>query len=290
MLYHLFPIIRGQEFDMRPLAYKSWGIEDLAIPEAWKNSRGKGVKVGIIDTGVPNHKDLPPPVEKGNSVGGSDLDRNGHHTHVKGTIFEIAPEASFYDYKVLSDSGGGSDTQIAKGIDWMTERGVHITNASIGGGYSRLIEQAIQRFVAAGGIFFAATGNSGPNAGVDYPGRLVETIGVAAYRKDRNPSTFSSGGPEVDIICPGEDILSTIPGNRYGLMSGTSMATPHATGIGALYVASRIADTWARDVRYVRKTLAENAIDIHTPGKDNRAGYGIPNVTQLVPDTKFWLF
>lgn len=300
VIYHLPPTLRGPTVDAMALAETiDWGLKNRNIPIAWKNSKGKGIKVAVLDTGVPDHKDLPDPIAKATFVGGSDSDRNGHSSHCGGIIgarangvgvVGVAPECDLMYGKVLGDNGSGSSLGIARGIDWAVENGADIISMSIGGGYDREVEAACRRAIAAKVLLIAAAGNSGANAGVDYPGRLPETIAVAAYAINDGIASFSSGGPEVDIAAPGQNILSTVPGQQYQTMSGTSMATPFIAGLCALILSSRPHDEWIRDVREMRKLLAGNAEDRGSLGKDNRWGYGVPIVTDLVIDTTYFAF
>lgn len=300
VIYHLPPVFRGQVFDAVARAETiDWGLKNRNIPDSWKRSRGKGIRVCVLDTGVPDHVDLPDPVAKGNFVGGSDIDRNGHASHCAGIIgaraneqgvVGVAPECDLMFGKVLGDNGSGSSTGIARGIRWAVDNGADIISMSIGGGYDRDTEEACQYAVKNKVLLIAAAGNSGANAGVDYPGRLPETIAVAAYRVDDGIASFSSGGPEVDIAAPGENILSTVPGDRYQTMSGTSMATPFIAGMCGLILASRPNDDWLRDPREMRKLLAANSEDRGQLGKDNRWGSGVPKVGDLVVDSRYWVF
>lgn len=299
-VYRLPPVMRGPELDASALSETiDWGLKNRNIEAQWSKAKGRNVKIFVLDTGVPNHPDLPDPFAKANFVGGSDLDRNGHATHCAGIIgarangtgvIGVAPECQLGYAKVLSDQGSGSSSGIARAIDWAVEQGADIISMSIGGGYDRDVEAACKRAAAKGVILIAAAGNSGVNAGVDYPGRLVETIAVSAYRINDGIAQFSSGGPEVDIAAPGENILSTLPGGKYGTMSGTSMATPFVAGLFGLILESRPADFWIRTPRGARQLLAANAEDRGAAGRDRSWGFGVPKAGDLVVDSTFWSF
>ncbi len=288
-----------------------WGPRERNMPEAWRRSTGEGVLVIILDTGVPNHEDLPEPVFTYNFTNDrAGTDRNSHQTHCAGIIAAIsndigvvgwAYDASLAHIKVLGDNGSGSSAWIERGIrtatkEWMQRKQDYtgcVLSMSLGGGFDQGQENALREACEAGIIPVAAAGNSGFHGGdstVDHPGASVHTIGVAAYRADGRIATFSSGGPEVDIAMPGEKILSTVPGDKYQLMSGTSMATPAAAGLVACILSSRPEDQSLRDLKTMRQLLAKHCEDRGPQGKDNRFGFGVPQADYLVRDPEYWMF
>ncbi len=302
----------SETLDAHRLAQQiDWGQRERSMPEIWKRSSGTGVLVIILDTGVPQHKDLPEAAFTYNfSDSSSPFDRNGHQTHCAGIVgaknnqdgvVGWAPGADMGHIKVLGDRGGGLSTWIAQGIrtapnEW-TKRKVDyvgcIISMSLGGGFDADQEQAIVEANAAGVLVVAATGNSGFRRGqstVDHPGASNHTLGVAAYRRDGDIAEFSSSGPQVDIAMPGEEVLSTFPGNQYRVMSGTSMATPAAAGLLACILASRPRDESIRNVDGMRNFLAKHSEDRGQLGKDNRFGFGVPNAAELVRDPEYWFF
>jgi subtilisin family serine protease len=231
-------------------------------------TRGKGVTVAIIDTGIDyTHPALGQGFGPGFKViGGWDFvnddadpfDDAGHGTHVAGivagqsdTITGVAPEASLIAYKVLGANGGGSDSNVIAAIeraadpngDGNTGDHVDIANLSLGGAGSPddPTSIAIDNATAAGVTFAVAAGNSGVFHGISSPGTSRSAITVGASDLADNIASFSSRGPNMkdiaikpDVVAPGFAILSSFPGNRYASLSGTSMATPHVAGAAAL--------------------------------------------------------
>lgn len=124
----------------------------------------------------------------------------------------------------------------------------------------------------------AAAGNSG-QGGMIYPGMYPEVIAVAAARRDKTVSDFSSRGDEVDVAAPGEAIYAGVPGGQWKTYSGTSMAAPFVTGLLALVIAyRRKADPAFRlTPDAARALLTETATDIDVPGRDRASGYGLVN-------------
>lgn len=288
-----------------------WGLKQHRMPELWKRSAGEGILVFVLDTGVPQHSDLPKPVFAANLTSdASEFDRNGHQTHCAGIVAARndengvvgwAPGADLAHIKVLSDRGSGLSTWIANGIrtatkTWQQRKKDYvgcIISMSLGGGFDRNQEHAVVEANENGIVVVAAAGNSGffnGDSTVNHPGASPNTIGVAAYRSDGQIARFSSGGPEVDIAMPGEEILSTVPGNRYQVMSGTSMATPAAAGILACALSSRPLDRSIRHSAGMRKFLKSHVADHGQPGKDHRFGFGVPIGNKLIRDPEYWMF
>lgn len=191
------------------------------------------------------------------------MDDNGHGTHVAGTIGAVGNNGvgvvgvnwrvRLMACKFLSSSGSGSTAGAIACLDYikkMKDRGVPIvaTNNSWGGGsYSQALEDAIK--AQSDILFIAAAGNSSANndASSFYPANyfLPNVIAVAATTSTDGLASFSNYGVRtVHVGAPGSSILSTTPNNNYGTLSGTSMATPHVTGLAALIKAYNPTHNW----------------------------------------------
>ncbi|MFS0780185.1 S8 family peptidase [Bacillus sp. 1P06AnD] len=232
------------------------GIELIQAPELWGRNRGKGIVVAILDTGC----DIEHPDLKGRIIGGRNFtdddsgnsgmyqDYNGHGTHVAGTIAAeengkgvvgVAPEASLLIVKVLDKEGSGTYESIIQGIEYAVEQKADIISMSLGGPVDMPeLHEAIKRAVQQGILVVCAAGNDGDGDDrtdeLDYPGCYNEVISVGAVDLDRHSSRFSNSNNEVDLVAPGEQILSTFKNGKYATLSGTSMATPHVSGAMAL--------------------------------------------------------
>ncbi|HTL10897.1 MAG TPA: S8 family peptidase, partial [Bdellovibrionota bacterium] len=242
----------------------------ISAPEAWKLEQGsRDVLVAIIDTGIdPKHPDLAPNVwqdkeEKGHGkVFGWDYvenrpnpqDFHGHGTHVAGIIGAIADQragvsgvahkVSIMAVKYYSDANPGSVNlrNTVKAIEYAVSHGARIINYSGGGPeFSEAEYLAIKKAEARGVLFVSAAGNERQDTDIPenyyYPAayRLPNIITVAATDIHNNLLPSSNWGKNhVDVAAPGENIYSTLPGGRYGYMSGTSQATAFVTGIAAL--------------------------------------------------------
>ncbi len=181
------------------------------------------------------------------------IDDNGHGSHCAGTIGAegnngigisgVAWNVRLMGIKFLSGRGGGSLADAIKSIDYATQMGAHImSNSWGGGGFSRALKESIERANDAGIIFIAAAGNSSANndrvdsfpANYDVP----NVVSVAAINNKGELARFSSyGATKVHIGAPGVDILSTTP-SGLRMFSGTSMATPHVSGVAALLLSN----------------------------------------------------
>ncbi|PTM59563.1 S8 family peptidase [Desmospora activa] len=265
-----------------------YGIPQVKADQAQAAGvRGQGVKVAVLDTGIDyNHEDLN--VRGGASfVGGDYIDRNGHGTHVAGTIaavdntigvIGVAPDAELYAVKVLDDSGSGSYSGIAQGIEWAINNGMDIINMSLGGSASSaVLQSAVERAYNSGVVVVAAAGNSGSGTDtVGYPAKYPEAIAVAAVNSSNQRASFSSTGPSVELSAPGVNVNSTIPGSRYSSSySGTSMASPHVAGVAALV---KSANPSLSNVQ-IRNILNTTAVPL---GAQNQYGNGLVDAAAAV--------
>ena len=272
---------------------KDWGLEMFGIPNLWRQTKGEGIRVAVLDTGIAlKHRELVDAIEDArdftNSPSGpSDVD--GHGTHVAGIIAArqngggvvgVAPEAKLLVGKVLGDNGYGTAQQLVSGIRWAIDKKVDIISMSLGSPVaSNEMHRAIQAAIEAGIFVICAAGNSGPNLDtVDYPAIYPETIAVGAIDRSRRIAQFSSRGKAVDIVAPGDNILSTYPPKGFAVLSGTSMATPFVSGVVALMLAKHRrfggqtpVKTQADLIEHLRKT----AIDGGMPGFDPHYGFGL---------------
>jgi subtilisin family serine protease len=232
-------------------------VTAVHAPDVFSKARGKSVTVCVIDTGVDReHPDLEGAVKGGENTitlypdhaQRSWDDDNGHGTHVSGTIAArdndmgvvgVAPEARIFAVKALNSRGSGNFSSLAEGLRSCMAHGAQVVNMSIG--YeddSQVVRKAVQDALDAGLILVAAAGNE--KGSVDYPAKIPGVLAVSALSTDHRLAYFSNRGPEVAFIAPGENVLSTYPGNRYAFMDGTSQATPHVAGVVALLLSAGV--------------------------------------------------
>jgi subtilisin family serine protease len=259
-----------------------------------------GVNAYIIDTGIDrNHSDLNV-VNHVNFAGGKNRDCNGHGTHVAGTVAArdndadvvgVAPGAPLTGVKVLGCNGSGSMSNVIKGVDWVTENAdvdgpddtlgnsddnPAIANMSLGGGTSKALDKAVKRSAASGVFYSVAAGNKGKSACKQSPARAGAgtnngIMTTAATDQSDREASFSNYGSCVDVWAPGVSVLSTRLGGGTVTLSGTSMASPHVGGTGALYLSAHKGVTAAA----VEEQLKADSV---APGTKSKNGDQIERV------------
>ncbi len=263
-----------------------WGITRINL--AGVDRTGRGVKVGVLDTGVDSgHPDIGRNVKGGmNTISGtaSARDDNGHGTHVSGTIAAlrngvgvvgVAPDASVYSVKVLDSRGSGKLSNLVQGMEWCVSQQIKVVNLSLSASKeNQTFREVVVAARRAGITMVCAAGNSGPSPNsVGYPARYIETIAVAAIDDRDSVPNFSSRGREIAVSAPGVDVLSTWPGRRYRKSSGTSMAAPHVTGAVALMLEADPALTPSE----VKSILQSTSVPLAGAGPDEQ-GAGVIDV------------
>jgi len=284
----------SESFIMAEISSQRFGYQIIKhnIPNVWLETQGEGVKVAILDTGCQvDHEDLIGSVTYSH---GNVADVHGHGSHVSGIISAnnntkgivgVAPLAELHIYKVLDDNGSGTWQGVADGINAAMFNGADIISMSLGGsGTASVITSAIVNAYNTGVVVICAAGNSGNTGQIDYPGRYSETISVGALDENNIRASFSSTGSNLDFMAPGVSILSTVPGDGYQYMSGSSMSCPWLAGIVALMISKHRqfgGFTPIDNVEDVREHLRRHAIDMQSVGKDLDSGWGYVDVQSL---------
>ncbi|WP_374984403.1 S8 family peptidase [Streptomyces fradiae] len=207
------------------------------------NRNGAGVTAYIIDTGIDTgHADFAGRARNVfDAFGGNGQDCNGHGTHVAGTVggttYGVAKGVQLRGVRVLDCQGSGSFSGIIAGFDWVRQNAVKpaVANASLGGGYSAALNNAATALANSGVHLAVAAGNENQNACNVSPASASGTITVAASDSSDRKASFSNYGNCTDLYAPGVSITSARAGGGSTAMSGTSMASPHVSGVAALY-------------------------------------------------------
>ena len=261
-LYHTTAVPNDPQYN------RQWNFRDINVEQAWDETKGAGVTVAVIDTGVSKVPDLKSTkfVKGYDFVNNKDdaSDDNGHGTHVAGTIAQstnngygvagIAYEAKIMPLKVLAGSGGGTVADIAEAIKFAADNDADIINMSLGGGgASHMMEEAIKYAHGKGVVIIAAAGNEGRNA-ASYPARYPDVISVSATNPAGEKASYSNFGAGVDISAPGgsaegkgdsgkiiQNTINPQTGESVFVgFPGTSMAAPHVSGVAALVRATGV--------------------------------------------------
>lgn len=260
----------------------------MNIPEMWKKTKGNGVKVAVLDTGVDiPHNDLSP-VSQYSFVDGEPSDKNGHGQFCEGLlaaigfndmgVLGIAPDVSDYAVKILDNDGSGTIENVIKGIYYATdELGVRVINMSLGISDPVILnelEKACNYAANKNIIICAAAGNE--HTGVSQPAIYDSVLAVSSISNQETLSNFSNFGDQIDYCAVGENLYSTYLNNGYCRMSGTSMASPIIAGIVALILSDAKIGGKELTRSEVIEKLNKIAFDIGPEGLDASFGYGLP--------------
>jgi len=276
-----------------PRYSEQWGPAKIKAPSAWDLEKGENnIVLAIIDSGVDyNHEDLSDRFGalKGTDIVNGDNDPmpdpsipyDDHGTHVAGIaaatinngkgVAGIA-QVTLLAVKVLNGRTGWVSDE-AEGIRWAADNGADAISISIESDSLTVLRDACQYAWNQGIVTVAASGN-GDTRGVRYPAAYETVVAVGAINQNDErcsyPSWGSNYGPELELVAPGYQILSTVLNNNYQSKSGTSMATPHVSGVAALILSNNPGLT----NQQVRDILDNTADDLGDPGRDEYFGFG----------------
>lgn len=299
-------------------SYQLAYLNRIAAASAWDLSTGRPeIIIAVLDTGVDmTHEDLAAAIwtngpesdgqtgvdDDGNGfvddIHGWDFasgdndpsDDHGHGTHVSGIaaaridngigIAGMAGRATIMPVDVFQ-GGIGTYEALIRAIIYATDNGARVINMSLGASsYSKGEEAAVDYAYNHGVVLVAAAGNTGREE-YHYPAAHVHAIAVASTTADDIISSFSTRGDWVDVAAPGSTIYSTFPHNGYGYLSGTSMATPHVSGLAAL-ILSRNPTLTPEQVRAIIESTAD---DLGPSGRDIYFGAGRINASGALAGT-----
>jgi len=283
-----------------PKDYQDYGLALMGVPSFWEKTRGSGILVAVLDTGVDTlHPDLKGQIKFSRNFTSPNIanvtDKSGHGTHVAGIIAAeanghgivgVAPEASLIVCKVIGDDGSGDFVNIAAAIRWSISLGADVISMSLGCskkfGELPKFHEAVKEAYNAGIQLVAAAGNEGVNNiainTVDYPAAYDECWAVGAIDGLKKHAYFSSEGLEVDVCTPGVDVISTFPGGRFCKMSGTSMSTPYFSGVLALIISQfKLRNKRRPTHEEIQELVKAHCEDLGSIGTDADFGKGFFN-------------
>lgn len=265
---------------------QSWGLARIdqtakldAAPYSYSyTSTGSGVTAYVIDTGIDiTNPDFGGRAKWGtNTVDRKNTDCNGHGTHVSGTIggtkYGVAKNVNLVAVKVLGCTGSGTLSGVISGMNWvakvhpLTERAV--ASMSLGASFSSTVNAAVDNLTADGVTVVVAAGNSAADACTFSPASATTAITVGASEINDAQASYSNFGSCVELYAPGTNITSDWLSGKTNTISGTSMATPHVSGVVA-----RMLSTAAMTPAQVSSAL----IAASTNGMLTGLGAGSPN-------------
>jgi thermitase len=228
-----------------PYFDRQWALSKINMLPAADNEKARIITVAVLDTGVDaSHEDLQG-VVKGNicfSDSNTSSDINGHGTHISGIIAAVgdngigiagaAPNVRILNVKVAEDNGMVWASNVADGVRWAVDNGADVINMSLAAASaSKELQSAVEYAWQRGVVLVAAAGNY--TKAVTYPAAFPQVIGVAAICQDGTLWAESDDGDFVDAYAPGADIISTLPGNKYGYYNGSSMAAAYISAFAA---------------------------------------------------------
>jgi subtilisin family serine protease len=294
-------------------------LTNLKLPEALAMSRGAGVVVAVVDTGIDatGHPDLAArlwvnPREQENGVDDDDSDNlgivddvrgwdfldgdndpsdegtfgdpaspvYGHGTFIAGIITKIAPEARIMPIRVFGPDGEGTAWNIARAIEYAVTHGATVVNLSFGTDEDLDPIHDVVGDVKDRAVLVAAAGNAATRT--QFPARRSEVIAVAAVTDQDQRANFTNLGSDIDVSAPGVRLQSMFPGGRYAIWSGTSFAAPIVSATAALRIARVLADV--PDVRH--KDLIDDTVDAiednTTPVSGDGLGRGRVDPTKVI--------
>jgi subtilisin family serine protease len=267
----------------------TWGIDRIdqrARPLSGTytyTSTGAGVTAYIIDTGIQTSH----PQFGGRAAvsydavgdGQNGQDCNGHGTHVAGTVgsatYGVAKGVALRAVRVLNCSGSGTNSGVIAGMNWVATNHVarSVANMSLGGGFSSSTNSAANNLAASGVFLAVAAGNSNADACNSSPSSAANTTTVAASTSTDAKASYSNYGGCVDLYAPGSSITSTWINSGTNTISGTSMATPHVTGVAALYKATFGDASYSTIRSWLTTNATANVITGNVAGTPNRLLY-----------------
>ncbi|MFF8101969.1 type VII secretion-associated serine protease mycosin [Streptomyces sp. NPDC016640] len=298
----------SKKYEGRP-----WALQRVNLDALWARSKGEGVRVAVIDTGVdvknpqlsdavdaskgrnflPSKNAKGERIERGNAQGTTDT--VGHGTRVAGIIAArpaegtgfvgLAPEATVIPIKQNDAEGNGTAETLAASIHHAVRAGADVINISQDTANAvrpdPSLEEAVDHALDQEVVIVASAGNDGlgGNVKVTYPASYEGVLAVAASDRNNERAPFSQSGEFVGVAAPGVDMVSTVPGNGHCADNGTSFSAPYVAGVATLLKA-RFPKWTARQIVAQIEQTAERSI----PGHDRLVGWGVVDPVKALTD------
>ncbi|WP_369383445.1 type VII secretion-associated serine protease mycosin [Streptomyces sp. cg36] len=294
---------------------RPWSLQRVLFDELWQKTKGKGVRVAVIDTGVDTaNPQLKPAVDAKSGADYLKPDKNGtgeqndkrgktngtvdevgHGTKVAGIIAArprsgtgfvgLAPEATIIPIRQNDERNSGKTDTMAKAIDHAIAQHADVINISQDTSEPMApnspLAQAVARALAKQIVVVASAGNDGTDGKLKetFPAAFPGVLAVASSDRNNERAVFSQPGTFVGVAAPGVDIVSTVPGDGQCSDNGTSFSAPYVSGVAALLRARYPKWTAAQIVARIEQT-AERSVN----GHDNFVGWGVVDPVRAVTD------
>ncbi|MFF0750375.1 type VII secretion-associated serine protease mycosin [Streptomyces sp. NPDC004267] len=292
-----------------------WALQRVLLDELWQDTKGKGVRVAVIDTGVddvnpqlkpavdakagkdylqPDKKNPGPGDDKRGKTDGT-VDEVGHGTKVagiiaarprKGTGFVgLAPEATVIPIRQNDDKNSGKSDSMAQAIDYAVAQHAQVINISQDTTQplspDSKLGQAVARAIGNDVVIVASAGNDGMDGKLKntYPAAFPGVLAVAASDRNNERAAFSQSGTFVGVAAPGVDMVSTVPGGGQCVDNGTSFSAPYVTGVAVLLRAKYPKWKPAQIVTRIEQTAIRSI-----NGRDNHVGWGVVDPVRALAD------
>ncbi|MBR3630209.1 MAG: leucine-rich repeat protein [Oscillospiraceae bacterium] len=266
----------------------SWGVKAIGADayalflDATKDDCS--VVVAVVDDGVAKHSFIGDRLLPGYDFADNDDDptpSGSHGTHVAGTVVDCMPSLNvkILPVRVFGEgNNGASSLTVGNAIRYAVDHGANVVNLSLGGkGCSHYLDDAIEYAIANDVTVVTSAGNNSENTAEYCPAHLRECIVVAASDSKNQPASFTNFGNSVDVIAPGVDILSCVPGEKYESFGGTSMSAPHVSAAAAMM---KIAYPKMSPAE-IEELLKKTCLDLGDAGWDPIFGSGLPQLQVL---------
>ncbi len=277
--------LQADEFESVRYAPKALKLDRIS-----RDTRGKGVRIGVIDTDV----DLTHPALSGvmhqrfDGLSGAKVTQRRHGTAVAGLIAArdmingVAPDAHLLIARAFDGPSAKklqSDAYVIIAcLDWTTTNGANVVNMSFAGPPNAVLKEALIKAHASGVILVAAAGNEGPKAKPAYPAAYESTIAVTATDVNNRIYSKANRGDHIFVSAPGVDIFAPVPNGKVEMVSGTSFAAALVSGtIGLAKTKFPTAPSTA-----LGELLGSSVHDLGAPGRDNVFGHGLVDAPALL--------
>jgi len=271
-----------------------WHLTFLKVAQAQAITKGEGVVVGVVDSGVYPHPDLRRNLLKGTDIvsagsGDGQIDQEGHGTEMAGLIaghgnssnsgfLGIAPGAKILPVRIANAVNNGGSLKLGDGIEWAVKHGAKVVNVSASVAPTFNLQDGIAAADSADAVVVASNGNRSQDPSLAFPAAIPGVLAVGAIDRSAKHASFSVTGPATQICAPGVDILAPEPKDKYAKIDGTSPATAIVSGAAAL-VRAKFPQLSAQEVIH---RLTATATDIGKPGRDDECGFGVLNIVKAL--------